>query len=175
MTWTSARELSTSQKKIKGKENNAEQENPENYREDDGDWGKWSQKSEEWLLTFYEVNKAEYRGRGQADIMEKRTISAPQHPKDGHAHNARGRELQRRLQQTKRLRYLEKEGRNQDDWEEQRNLQWKLGQKEHEEAGELAEKINKINDEIRQHRTKEWNQWVKDNLQKPKNIFDWVK
>ena len=51
----------------------------------------------------------------------------------------------------------------------------KLVQKEHEEAGELAKKIKQINDEIRLHRTKEWNQWVKDNLHKPKKIFDWVK
>ena len=44
-------------------------------------------------------------------MTKQGTISAPQHAKEGHAHNAKGRELQRRLQQTKRLRVLEKKGK----------------------------------------------------------------
>ena len=81
------------------KATNAEHETQRDI--DEGDWGRWSQKAEEWLLTFHEVHKAEYRDRGQADRMENKTISAPQHLKNGHAHNVRGRELQRRLQQNK--------------------------------------------------------------------------
>ena len=59
------------------------------------EWEEWSQKAEEWLLTKYGVNKKPYKGRGQKDRTDKRVISAPQNAKEGHAHNAKGRELQR--------------------------------------------------------------------------------
>ena len=52
-----------------------------------------------------------YKGRGQKVRTENITVSAPQHANEGHAHSAKGRELQRRLQQTKRLRVLGKKGK----------------------------------------------------------------
>ena len=57
----------------------------------------WSRQAETCLLDIYELNKTQYKGRGQEGRVEKKSISAPHHPKDGKAHNAQGRAMQRQL------------------------------------------------------------------------------
>ena len=98
----------------------------ENWDSNDS-WEAWAKEAEEWLLTKYRTNKAPYRGRGQEDKLEKITISAPQHSKDGVGHNAQCRKLQGRMQQIKRLNYLTQRGRTEEEYWEQYNLEQQLG------------------------------------------------
>ena len=67
--------------------------------------GQSGQKRQKMVLDTYKVNQPQYSGRGQADKVMDRTVSAPQQPLEGVAHTVEARNLQRTLQQTKRHKY----------------------------------------------------------------------
>ena len=120
----------------------------------------------------YQTKKAQFRGRGQEDKLEKRTISTPQHQKYGIGQNEQGRQTQRRLQQVKRSRFLQQHARTEEEDTELTDLERKLGEIQEDEIQTLQETLGTINKKIQQHRATQWNQWIKDHTAKPKKVFD---